>query len=361
MSCSHNFSAGLFSLNKKKILSAPVRLRSMISKSRFLSIYILLMILAVLSLFQVNGEITGSSQTNNSASSDESVIPVNPDILPESLFDIRIVSPDMIQQIEGNMEPGDQILKAGPGVVIGVSTSKALYLRADLSDEDLLTVNREGTDLKKIISQHMIDITFGKDNSNLTLFKSDSKYRIWFDSGYTDEDINTVISFARVFNNLSSTAKLDDEEIMLGDLKDNYQKISYHYFNIRIVPKTSLEDFHNTKNQRHKKTTDKDIDEGGSNIGILSSDYLYLWDGLSPDKRDYYIKKGLLWSMGFHGESQSDSDSFFSKTTNYSANLSELDKEAVRLLYGGKLTSGMTLEQVKKHLNIPVDSKDQSA
>ena len=56
--------------------------------------------------------------------------------------------------------------------------------------------------------------------------------------------------------------------------------------------------------------------------------------------------------MGLHGTSFNDRESFFYREDGLNQNLSDLDLEAVRLLYGGRLKSGMDLEETRKTLGI---------
>ena len=77
-------------------------------------------------------------------------------------------------------------------------------------------------------------------------------------------------------------------------------------------------------------------------IGILSGGYVYLWDGLSTQDRNYYLTKSLFWSAGLHGDTSTYPDSYFSSNANTSSTLSSLDQEAIKLLYGGRLNTAMT-------------------
>ncbi|MFH0967976.1 MAG: hypothetical protein V1862_09875 [Methanobacteriota archaeon] len=271
-------------------------------------------------------------------------------IEPESFYDIKFISSEYLTQITANIGQEDEILKAGPGMVIGLYTPRALYLRSDITSDEFLTESREKSNMKDEITQHLIDISFGKDNTNLSLLKDDLKYLFWFDSSFTQDDINTVFTFARNFNNLSSTTQFEDESVMLGDLKNNYEDVPYHYYNIRILPMRDLDEYKKDKYQSSKEQIIKGND--GKMIGFLTSDYLYLWDGLTPALREYYISKSLFWSCGLHGETSIRPDSYFYKNINISANLSYLDQEVIKLLYGGRMSNDMNPDMIKKTLAI---------
>lgn len=269
---------------------------------------------------------------------------------PENYYEIQFVSPEFLKNILANSAPEDIALKTGPGMIIGLATPKVLYLRSDMQSEELLIKNRETTDQKEKITRHLVDITFGRDNANISLFKNDLDYLFWFDAEYDQQDIDAALAFARLFNNLSQTTQFDDETVMTGELKNNYQDIPYHYYNIKIVPRQFLDEY---KDDKFKSASEELMrDKSGTLIGILSKDYVILWNGIPSHDRPYYLTKALLWSMGLHGESDMYHESFFYKSANSSAQLSSLDIEAIKLLYGGRLKTDMTAENVRKALDI---------
>lgn len=270
---------------------------------------------------------------------------------PVSFYEIRFISSDLLDTILSNRNSEDEVLKIGPGMTIGMSTSHILYLRSDLQSDDYLLKNQNSTDMKEDITEHLLDISFGRDNSNLTLLKKDLKYMIWFDAVYTKEDISNSLQFARLFNNLSSTSQFEDEEVMTGDLMD-YEENPNYYYNIKIVPKQYLVDY--KKDKYHSSTEEILNDKSGDIVGILANEYVYLWDGLSGDERKYLIIKSLLWGIGLHGQTSTHPESFFYKKKGSSTNLSDLDLDAIKLLYGGRLKTGMTPDEIRKALDISI-------
>jgi hypothetical protein len=268
----------------------------------------------------------------------------------ESIYEIKFVSPELLERIITNADQEDEILKMGQGLTIGIITPKVLYLRGDIQSEDYLIKNRKISDMKEKITQHLIDIAFGRDNSNLILLKKDRKYLLWFDAEYTAKDIKNVLHFAQDFNNLSFTTQYEDETVMTGELKNNYQIVPYYYYNIKIVPKQYLENYKKDNYNSSKEEMLKD--SHGEMIGFLSNDYVYLWNGLNESDRTYYLKKALLWSIGIHGESTTYPDSNFYTKVNTSTTLSDLDKEVIKMMYGGRLNEGMSVDEVRKALDI---------
>jgi hypothetical protein len=244
-------------------------------------------------------------------------------------------------------------------MTVGISTPHILYLRSDLQSDEYLIKNQNQSDIKEEISEHLLDISFGRDNSNLTLLNKDLKYMIWFDAVYTNEDINASLEFARLFNNLSSTSQFEDESVMTGDLMNNYEEKPNYYYNIKIAPKQFLEEY--KKNTYQSSIEEILTDNNGDLIGILADTYVYLWDGLSSSDRKYFITKSLLWSIGLHGQTSTYPDSFFYKGADRSTNLSTLDKEVIKLLYGGRLKTGMAPDEIYKALDISIGKGKSSA
>nr|WP_319538009.1 hypothetical protein [uncultured Methanospirillum sp.] len=268
----------------------------------------------------------------------------------DALYEIKVVSPELLKKIQINSGAGDQILKAGPGITLGISTPHVLYIRGDLQSDEYLLKNRNDTDTKDKISDHMIAILFGRDNANITLLQTDLDYMFWFDEEYSSDDINTTIAFARAFNNLSTTTQFEDESVLKGELKNNYEKIPYHYYQIKITTRQFLDNY---KKDKYKSSSEELLnDKSGRLVGILAPGYVYLWDGLEGKDRRYFITKSLLWNLGLHGETSTEPDSFFYTRANFSAMLSDLDKDAIKLLYGGRLMTGMKADAIRKALDI---------
>lgn len=266
---------------------------------------------------------------------------------PKSLFDIKFVDYERIDSLRYYAGPDSHLLQVRPGLIIGMVTQDSLWLRGDLSEEFLIHPESETKITKREIYEHLLDISFGRSNSRLSLFNPNRKYLIWFDSAYQSTDIDAVQDWIQLINSLSDTVEFEDERVGLPSLKKNYQTIPYNYYQISIIKPTNLKDLIDDR-----KSDDKIIrDISGKQIGLVRSTQLWLSNELYPDERRYFILRGLLWSMGLMGES-TDSTSFFSTSADQSSELSQLDREAIRLLYGGRLQSGMDVDAVRKNLGL---------
>lgn len=300
-----------------------------------------------------NSDMNSPVNTPDSALNEQTnlVIP-NVTVEKESnpIYEIRFVSPAILENVKANANDLDTPLKMTPGHMIGVSTPNAMYLNANLNNDEYLLKNRDTIDYKDKMTEHLISIVYGKDSANNTLLASSPDYMIWFNEEYNQDDVNTSLEFAKEFNDLSTTAQFEDESVLKGDLKDNYQNVPYRYYRITI---TSREDLDTYKKDKYKSTKEELLkDNNGTLVGIIGPDYVYLWGRLEGQDRKYYILKALYWFMGIHGETSTEPESFFYSKSNTSAKLSELDKDIIKLLYGGRLSSAMNADSMRKALNI---------
>lgn len=288
-----------------------------------------------------SGDITGVSTITGETSGDGA---------GNSFFNIRIVPASELDKLQKEMGADDSLVKNDRDYVIGIISPRGLVIRGDLlqveQEEGIVGREFDKTD----VSLHLIDITFGLDNSMISLFKSDKDYKFWFDGYYTNTEVAYVKEIAKLLNSASGTTQFEDEEVALGFLQTNYEDVPYNFYNIKIITRKMLDKFYDDKKEKDHLFKDKD----GKLIGIVNTDYLYLVDELSEDEEKYYILKGLLYSMGMHGISYKNTESFFYREEGKNQRLSDLDIEAIRLLYGGGLKSESSLEDTKKTLGLPV-------
>ena len=267
-------------------------------------------------------------------------------------FEIRIVSPEMLDNVRNNHGSQGIPLKVVRGLYIGVLTPGILYLRGDLNEEEfpMREVIHESSEDK--VGNHLIDITFGRDNAKTDLFVQSPEYLIWLDAMYKQEDLHILNEYIDLLNDLSQTVRFEDEKIALPSYQPNYVPNPYVHYKISFIDKDyfkeKLDDRDSTQEQILKG-------QKGQSVALVRKDHLFILSDLQKEERAHLLIKGLLFSMGFHGESPLK-DSFFNPGNTRQTNLSVLDKEAVRLMYGGRLQSGLDVDGIKKALGI--ESKD---
>lgn len=300
----------------------------------------------------VPGEISGSSEkTSTLKDSSRQSSDDNSNIEDEDryFYNIRIIAPEDLENLKNEITSDEYPIYNENNDLIGIVSPRKLYIRGDLVE--LQKGERKTGKIfdKTDVAEHLVDITFGNDNSKLNLFKSDKDYQFWMDAFYTTDDTEFLLKLAPVLNSLSETTQFEDEELALGFLKTNYADVPYNYYNIKIIPQKMLDDYKDERKSNERLIKDPE----GKLIGIVADDHQYLLDSLSTEDRHYYMLYGILYSMGMHGTTYSEKDSFFYQVGGVrNTGLSDLDKEAIKLLYGGRLKSGVNMEETKKTLGL---------
>jgi len=266
----------------------------------------------------------------------------------QSGFEICIVSPEMLENVRNNYGSQAIPLKVERGLFIGVLAPGVLYLRGDLNEDEFPLHEIVHENSKEKIGKHLIDITFGRDNAKTDLFTESLKYLIWLDVMYNQEDLKVLNEFIELLNDLSQSVRFEDEKIALPSYRPNYVPNPYTHYKISIVG----EGFFKEKLDKRDSVREQILkDRKGRTVALVRKDQMILLNDLPKDERRYFLVKGLLFSMGFHGESSSP-DSFFNPGNTCQINLSDLDKEAIRLMYGGRLQSGLDVDGIRKALGM---------
>ncbi len=269
------------------------------------------------------------------------------DTIP-GLFEIRIVDPELLNTVRNNYGSQAIPLKVEKGLYIGVLTPNVLYLRGDLNESEFPVQDIIHKNLEDRIEKHLIDITFGRDNVKTDLFGKDHDYKVWLKAMYYQSDIDTIRDFITVFNDMSQTTMFEDEEIALPSYKPNYNPDPYTYYTISFVDKDLFFEKYDDRSSEQYQVLH---DPSGKPVVLVRKDGAYIQQDLKGNERSHFLLRSLLFSMGFHGES-TDKDSFFNPSNTGQTTLSPLDKDAIQLMYGGRLQSGLTLEDVKKALGM---------
>jgi len=196
------------------------------------------------------------------------------------------------------------------------------------------------------IYQHLINIAFNSDNTKIDKLNG-TNVKVSVANSYDDGDIATLTAFIRQFNmDLSSTVQLSS-----NPSQGNQGNIVIHFLPGVALESLASDSSYNSINGQ--QTINRD--DAGTLCSIYrtiayqtsSSDNVYVNDDLTGNKRAHYTLRGLLYYMGLPGETMSYRDSMFYSEPNTNANLSAIDIKAVQLLYGSKITNGMTVSNLK--------------
>jgi hypothetical protein len=189
-----------------------------------------------------------------------------------------------------------------------------------------------------------MSIAFGPNNA---VIKKSAVNRISLSiSGDCDDnDIATIEQFKAQFNNDSYTNKFTWNK--------NTQMAT---INVMFLPESSLE---NVENSDIDTVISKDPDTGVINYmqSTVTTPYstvetLYINSDFTGDERTHWTLRGLLSELGFWGGTTDYTDSIFYSGSDTTAQLSANDWKAVTLMYGSKITPGMSFDRVKSLLMI---------
>jgi hypothetical protein len=193
------------------------------------------------------------------------------------------------------------------------------------------------------IGNHLIEIAFGPDNA--VIERPDNAVLSATVSGsYTDNDVLLLKNFTRQFNDYSVTTKIS-ENINFDNPADIW---------LDFLPSDSLSQINIDKST----TVYKNIQTG--TIYFIQTSYFvtqttsgsktYVNDDLTGNERQKWELRALLFNLGFVGKSTTYPDSLFNDGATNASRLSTIDLDSLQLMYGKKITNGMTKANVRNTL-----------
>ena len=214
------------------------------------------------------------------------------------------------------------------------STLPKVILKTPLTSED--------------INKNFMRIAFGSDNVKI---KKSSEERIVISlmGEYDENDAATISQFTGQFNNNSYTNKIsvfmktgDEANIIMYFLPQSSMK------NIEGLDGTVVSTNPQTDDINYLHRTV--LQQTGNQGHPIKKDYLYINSDLKGDPRTHWTLRGLLYDLGFVGETNDYPDSIFYGGSDTITQLSQMDVEVIQLMYGQKITSGMSFDRVKSLL-----------
>ena len=177
------------------------------------------------------------------------------------------------------------------------------------------------------IGNHLREIAFGPNND---VIKKPTKNLVVVSlSGmYNKPDVALVNNFIGQFNNYSSTTKLS-ENINFNTPAD---------ISLEFQPAASILQINTTIGYKDPQT--------GTDYFAISTEKTYVNSDLKDEERERWILRAALYNLGFYGETAKYPDSIFYAGTTNSSQLSVIDLKALQLMYGTKITNGMTKSRV---------------
>lgn len=181
------------------------------------------------------------------------------------------------------------------------------------------------------IGLHLLDIAFGPENdvikkpvNNLTLLS--------LSGNYNADDVLSLQNFIILFDSYSSTIRISE----------NINHDSNADIQLDFLPAGSL----NQINYDRLTSSIYRDRQNGTIYFIKTKDKTYINSDLKGDVRARWVLRALLYNMGFYGETGRHPESiFYSGTTNVTQ-LSTIDLKAMQIMYGKRITNGMTYPEV---------------
>lgn len=182
-----------------------------------------------------------------------------------------------------------------------------------------------------------MDLAFGGGNIYLERITTSPNPVTFSISGGSDSDKATIEAFFKEFNSLSQSVKLFE------NLKDGTSgQIQVKFLSPEGLDAIDMKSSNPWLNKEFKKD--------GITYAKVKDNQIYLNSALTGDTRKHYILLGILFELGFKGETLKYPDSIFYYQGNNVTGLSMVDTKAAQIMYGLGLYNGMTVEDVKKRV-----------
>jgi hypothetical protein len=198
------------------------------------------------------------------------------------------------------------------------------------------------------IDNHFMDIAFNSKFQTLGELSA-SGDQVAITGSYTDNDVSTLTNFLLQCNNNSPGMQLPTVPILRGGSGD----ITFNF-----MSQSSLEDLA----QAQPTVGQVNRDSSGEIVSIYKSvanprgnatySYIYRYgtvffnNNLTGDERTHYMIRGLLYYLGFVGQTTTYPDSIFYAGQNNIITPNGIDWQAINVMYEGKVTPGMTYNNV---------------
>jgi hypothetical protein len=194
------------------------------------------------------------------------------------------------------------------------------------------------------INRHFFTVAFGPDNTKIKKRAPEKTLLSMAVMGnYEDNDTALLQQFIVQFNNYSSTDKFH------SDMKSEDKASIVIVFS----PESTLENVADVGGM----VISKDPKSGVirylhiiETTQFVSKDVIYINSELKGERRTHWILRGLLDDLGFTGETYDYPDSIFYAGSENTTCLSDIDWKVVQLMYGLKITPGLTSDRVKAML-----------
>ena len=179
------------------------------------------------------------------------------------------------------------------------------------------------------IKIHFMDLAFGVDALTINKF---IPHEISIITS-SDDDKELVEKFILEFNDLSKS----------GKISENLKEGEMAALRIKFIPQQGMKDISNY---------DKMFKSNDIITSKIIPNTIYVNNNLKGEQRNHTILRSLYFMVGVNGETLNYPDSLFYSDDNNNTKLSQIDKKALEILFGGAVYNGMIVDDVKKVIYI---------
>jgi hypothetical protein len=193
------------------------------------------------------------------------------------------------------------------------------------------------------VDSHFMDIAFASKTQTLGQLSATGN-KVAIIGMYSTDDVNTLSSFLQEFNTLSPASQLPTSPIQSGTSGD---------ITLNFLPESSLNNLAQqqpTVGQVNKKSDGEiaSIYETSTSLGgnatyeyTKRSGTVIINNDLTGNERTHYMILGLLYYLGFVGQTTTYNDSIFYAGQNNITMPNGIDWQAIELMYAGNVMPGM--------------------
>jgi hypothetical protein len=190
------------------------------------------------------------------------------------------------------------------------------------------------------ISSHLAEIAFGMDSNKLQK-PTKNLISLSFKGANKDTDVAAVRTFIDQFNNYSTSTKLSSNI----DTSSQSADITLNFLPENALRQLNVDD--GTIIIKDPQTGTYYFVRTSTTTFGTSIQETYINSDLKGNARARWILRAILYNMGFQGETAKYKDSLFYSGSTDVKQPSLLDLKAIQLMFGKKVTNGMTKTNVK--------------
>lgn len=193
------------------------------------------------------------------------------------------------------------------------------------------------------INRHLLQIAFGTKRTTIDRWTLGIPLAVSVYDHYLPEDFVTLENFITEFNKLSQSQKLS------GIVKEQ----SKARLNVKFIPESHIKNL----NMDDIQEISLDLDDETIIYAISyrskeNEMFAYINEDLRGFERSHSLVRAMLYMLGFAGYTVDQPDSVFYVYSETNTRLSQIDKEAIKLMYGNIMKPGMTQDQVRRAFNM---------